>query len=86
MSCGPGGGWGEGRHASEEEVETGKPSASPPRGPLLLFVTSSVPEVAGETKTVQKRAPQPQPRSLMREVTEKNQASAWPTEENGLGL
>lgn len=80
MSCGGGGGGGRGggRQAREEGVETRKPSTSPPRGPLLLFVTSSVPEVAGVTKTVQKIAPLPRPRKLMREVTSQRSSRPVP--------
>lgn len=61
-------------------METRKPSSSPPRGPLLLFVTSSVPEAAAVTETVQKIAPLPLVKKANEggRVSKKQQAGAWP--------
>ena len=81
-----GAGWGRGRR-----VRKGWRHASLalhlPGDHCFIFVTSSVPEVAGVTKTVQKIAPLPRPRKLKREVTSQKSSRPvpWPMWK-GLGL
>lgn len=72
--------WGEAR-AREEGVETHKPSTTPPRGPLLLFVTSSVPEVAGVNQDSPENSPSAQSKKANEggHISRKNQAFASKT-------